>query len=247
MKSIIRFALRSAVPLAAFVVPISLAPGCRGRGAAGEATCTQPDVPPAPPMECADTGASACLCPDAGIDLLAVVALDAATPGLGFTPPDASPSPDAPAPPDGGPSEAAAAPSAPQLGYVIVYVPDVARSLAFYERAFGLTRGFASEAGDYAEMATGETRLAFASETLAHESLPGGFRANAPGELPAGFQVSLVTTDVAGAYRRATEAGATTVAEPAAKPWGQTVAYVRDPDGVLVELASPMEPPAPAE
>jgi lactoylglutathione lyase len=30
------------------------------------------------------------------------------------------------------------------------------------------------------------------------------------------------------------------VAEPKTKPWGQTVAYVRDPDGVLVEIGSEM-------
>jgi lactoylglutathione lyase len=35
------------------------------------------------------------------------------------------------------------------------------------------------------------------------------------------------------------EAGAAPVSEPATKPWGQDVAYVRDPDGVLIEIASP--------
>jgi lactoylglutathione lyase len=198
-------------------------------------------------MECADSGASACLCPDFDGNLLALVESDADFFDVTFIP-DAMPSLDAAEPPDAGPVDAAAAPvPPPHLGYVIVYVPDVARSLAFYERAFGLARGFVSAAGDYAELSTGETRLAFASETLAHDSLPGGFRANAPGELPAGFQVSLVTTDVAGAYRRATDAGAKPVAEPAAKPWGQTVAYVRDPDGILVELATSMDTPPPAE
>ena len=43
---------------------------------------------------------------------------------------------------------------------------------------------------------------------------------------------------MAAAYARAVEAGAAPLAEPAVKPWGQTVAYVRDPDGVLVELGT---------
>ena len=30
------------------------------------------------------------------------------------------------------------------------------------------------------------------------------------------------------------------VADVAAKPWGQEVACVRDPDGMLVEIASPV-------
>ena len=229
MKSANHCRFRIAVLLGTALVMCFAAPGCRGRGAGADAYCPQPDVPPPPPVECADSGASACLCPDFGVDLLATVALDAA------------------GPPDGGPVDGAAAPIAPRLGYVIVYVPDVARSLAFYERAFGLARGFVSEAGDYAEMATGETRLAFVSEALAHGNLPGGFRGNVPGEPPAAFEVALVTPDVDGAYRRALEAGATSVAEPARKPWGQTVATVRDPNGVLVELATPMETPPPAE
>jgi uncharacterized glyoxalase superfamily protein PhnB len=41
------------------------------------------------------------------------------------------------------------------------------------------------------------------------------------------------------AYRRAVEAGAEAVSEPEEKPWGQQTAYVRDPDGALIEIASP--------
>ncbi|HEV7516808.1 MAG TPA: lyase, partial [Thermoanaerobaculia bacterium] len=40
-------------------------------------------------------------------------------------------------------------------------------------------------------------------------------------------------------YARAVEAGAAPVSQPATKPWGQDVAYVRDLDGVLIEIASP--------
>ena len=40
--------------------------------------------------------------------------------------------------------------------------------------------------------------------------------------------------------KRAVKAGATAVSEPAAKPWGQTVAYLRDKDGHLVELCTPL-------
>jgi uncharacterized glyoxalase superfamily protein PhnB len=48
-----------------------------------------------------------------------------------------------------------------------------------------------------------------------------------------------VTDEVAAAYERALREGAEAVAPPQSKPWGQEVAYVRDPDGILVELASP--------
>ena len=68
----------------------------------------------------------------------------------------------------------------------------------------------------------------------------GDFRANRPGEPPAGIEVALVMADVDAAWRRAVDAGASAVKAPSQKPWGQTVAYVRDPDGVLVELCTPV-------
>ncbi len=85
-------------------------------------------------------------------------------------------------------------------------------------------------------MEAGETALAFASNQLGETNLPGGFRRNGPAESPAGVEVALVAEDVKTAFRSALGAGAAAVAEPKTKPWGQTVAYVRDPDGALVEI-----------
>ena len=127
-----------------------------------------------------------------------------------------------------------------RFGYAIAYVREVKKSVAFYERAFGLKRRFVDESGQYAEMQTGETTLAFASNELGHSNLPGGSRENDPAEPPAGVEIAFVAEDVGAAFRSALEAGATKVAEPKTKPWGQAVAYVRDPDGVLVEIGSEM-------
>lgn len=124
-----------------------------------------------------------------------------------------------------------------KLGYVILYVPDVAAAVAFYERAFGLARRFVHESGTYAEMETGGTALAFASEALVQTL---GTVPSRPGERPAAFEVGLVTDDVPAAVMRATEAGAALVRDPETKPWGQIVAYVRDLNGVLVELCTPV-------
>jgi len=52
--------------------------------------------------------------------------------------------------------------------------------------------------------------------------------------------VAFACDDVAAAFEHAVAAGATAVAEPTQKPWGQTVAYVRDGDGVIVELCTPV-------
>jgi lactoylglutathione lyase len=125
------------------------------------------------------------------------------------------------------------------LGYVIVYTPDVIAAVEFYERAFGLTRRFVAESNDYAELDTGATALAFAHDSMAALNKL-TVRPNRPGEVAAGVELALVTDDVAAAYAKALAAGATEVSAPERKPWGQTVSYVRDRDGVLVELCSPM-------
>ena len=127
-----------------------------------------------------------------------------------------------------------------RFGYTIAYVQEVGRSVVFYERAFGLKRRFVDESGQYAEMETGETTLAFASNELGHSNLPSGLRENDPAEPPAGVEIAFLAEDVGAAFRSALEAGAMQVAGPKTKPWGQTVAYVRDPDGVLVEIGSEM-------
>lgn len=127
-----------------------------------------------------------------------------------------------------------------QLGYTIIYVPDVMQSLAFFEQAFGLKRRFLHESGEYGELETGATTLAFASLAMGRSNLPQGFVVASESAQPLGFEIALITPDVASAHARALQAGATDIKLPEAKPWGQTVSYVRCPDGVLVELCSPM-------
>ena len=130
----------------------------------------------------------------------------------------------------------------PSLGYVILYVNDVAASLAFYEKAFGLARRFFHDDNGkaYGELETGATRLAFASVALATEHLKQPIVAAAPDQSPLGVEIALTTPDVSALFQKALKAGATAVSEPATKPWGQTVAYVRDNSGFLVELCTPL-------
>ncbi len=127
-----------------------------------------------------------------------------------------------------------------KFAYTILYVQDVAQSVAFYERAFGLKQRFIHESGQYAEMETGGTLLAFASNELAHSNLPQGFQENNLSNVPAGIEVGFVAEDVTAAFSLAVEAGAIAVINPKTKPWGQMVAYVRDLDGILIELCSAM-------
>jgi len=130
----------------------------------------------------------------------------------------------------------------PSLGYVLLYVNDVAASLAFYEKAFGLARRFFHDdhGKAYGELETGTTRLAFVSLALAREHLKQEIVAAAPDQAPLGVEIALTTPEVPALFQRAVKAGAAVVSEPATKPWGQTVAYLRDNSGHLVELCTPM-------
>ena len=130
-----------------------------------------------------------------------------------------------------------------RFGYTILYVADVAASLDFYERALGQRRRFVHESGQYAELDTGDTALALAAHELAAANVPGIHPPEQRSGAPPAFEVCFVTDDVQGAFDRAITEGAQAVTAPQTKPWGQDVAYVRDPDGNLVELASPTGPP----
>ena len=122
-----------------------------------------------------------------------------------------------------------------RLGYVILHVPDVPAAVAFYEAAFGLVCRFVHPSG-YAEMETGATALAFASHALAEAN---GLPVTAH-VLPSGAEIAFVTADVAAAFQRAVQVGAEAAVSPAARPWGQVVGYVRDLNGFLVELCTPV-------
>ncbi len=125
-----------------------------------------------------------------------------------------------------------------KLRWSIVYVPDVEATLSFYERAFGLKQRMLAPDGSYGELDTGETRIGFASQGMSEGAYPGGVVALSPGDRPQAFEFGFATDDVATAYRKAVDAGATPVSEPERKPWGQTVAYVRDLNGLLVEFGT---------
>lgn len=127
-----------------------------------------------------------------------------------------------------------------KFGYTIVYVPDVAASLTFCEKAFGFSRRFLHESGAYGELNTGETTLAFADHSLGELNFPSGHVEAHASRKPLGMEVGFVTDNVEAAHAAALAAGATELAKPIQKPWGQTVSWVRCPDGMLVELCTPM-------
>ena len=126
-----------------------------------------------------------------------------------------------------------------KLGYVLLYVEDVTKTIEFYEKAFGLKRGFVCDSNAFGEMETGFTKLGFVSISLAKESHL-TFTTVRPGETPPGIEVGFVTENVEESFQKSLQAGAFEVCRPIQKPWGQIVSYVRDCNGFLVEICSPM-------
>ncbi len=127
-----------------------------------------------------------------------------------------------------------------KFAYTILYVKDVTQTVLFYETAFGFQRKFITPENDYAELLVGETTLSFASLSLAQSNLKEGFTPSNLKDKPFGIELGFTTENVTKTVSAAISAGATMVEEPKTKPWGQVVAYVRDIDGFLIEICTPM-------
>jgi lactoylglutathione lyase len=119
----------------------------------------------------------------------------------------------------------------------MVYVRDVSSSLAFLEAVFGVARHHVDDDGSYGEFHLGETRVGFVADWHASKHLPVPFRRNDQADQPGAFELYFTVPDVDAAFARALDAGAVPVSPPTEKPWGRA-AIVRDPDGILLELAA---------
>lgn len=122
-----------------------------------------------------------------------------------------------------------------KLRYIIIYVETPRDTVDFYTRAFGLEPGFVHPAGDYAEMVTGDTKLAFSAVSLM-QSMGKQVAAQSP-TLPS-YELAFEVDDVPAALARAVAAGAHLVSDVAVMDWGQTLAYVRAPEGTLIEICT---------
>ena len=117
--------------------------------------------------------------------------------------------------------------------YVILIVEDLDRALEFYTGVLGLRLGHRS--GDYAQLDTGATRLALYSRSAMTKTL--GISLEAPPANAPGFEIGFKVPQVDVAFSELLARGAACVVPPTDRSWGQRTAYVRDPDGHLIELA----------
>jgi len=121
--------------------------------------------------------------------------------------------------------------------YTILYVKNVAKTLQFFDKAFGFKEAMLHESGDYGELDTGATTLSFSALSLMKDlgKTPG--RANPASPT---FEIAFETEDVTAALTKALAAGAVLVQDAEEMPWGQTTAYVSEPNGFLIEICTPV-------
>jgi lactoylglutathione lyase len=118
-----------------------------------------------------------------------------------------------------------------QVGYVILFVADLGRSVGFYRDLVGLQ---VKVWGDgYVELATQGAKLGLYDRSRLGELTGQG--AEAPGS-PGGEVVFLVE-DVDAEAARLRAAGATILKGPVDRAWGHRTLHLEDPDGFVVELA----------
>ena len=110
-----------------------------------------------------------------------------------------------------------------KLGYFIVYVEDLLKTINFYEKAFGLKTRFINQRNQYAEMENekGFIVLAFADEHYLSKHCISDFRKNKNGTIPAGFEIAFVTQNIDFSLQQALNSGPILMVQPTQKHWAR--------------------------
>ncbi|MBT9555559.1 MAG: VOC family protein [Myxococcales bacterium] len=125
-----------------------------------------------------------------------------------------------------------------KLGFVMVYVDDVPATVDRMTRGLGLECAGQLDDGTYAELVTGETTLAIVKADYGRSFFTDA-ATRAHFDAPARrFELGFTVVDVVAAYGRAIAAGFEPVGPPEPRGDSDLVAWIRDPQGILIELAS---------
>lgn len=111
---------------------------------------------------------------------------------------------------------------------------DVKQSAQFYESLLGLKRHFDS---DWFVILVHDELNGFEFGILqkTHEIVPAAIRNS-----PSGLIVTFVVDDCESVFAKATQSGADILQPPTDMPYGQRRLLLRDPDGTVVDISSPI-------
>jgi lactoylglutathione lyase len=121
-----------------------------------------------------------------------------------------------------------------RVDYVILYVGDLERSIAFYREMVGLQLKLQDRG--YAEFVTEGTKFGLFERAKLPELIGRVARAGGPGG-----EVAFLVEDVDAESARLRAAGAQILAGPTDRPWGHRTLHLLDPDGFVVEFAQEIE------
>ncbi|NOL35242.1 VOC family protein [Bacillus safensis] len=119
-----------------------------------------------------------------------------------------------------------------KMKYTILYVNDVEASIHFYQHVLGFPIKLRVES--YVEFDTGDVTLSINSRQDVKEAV--GLPVPEANQASHTFEIGFVVDDVEQTIASMKKKGVSIIKEPAKKPWGQTVAYVSDPDGHFIEI-----------
>jgi lactoylglutathione lyase len=117
-----------------------------------------------------------------------------------------------------------------RVGYVVLFVGDLERSIAFYRDVVGLQLRLRGDG--YAEFATEGTRFGLYERGRLPELIGREPTVSGPGG-----EVVFLVEDVDAEAERLQAAGAAILSGPVDRAWGHRTLHVEDPDGFVVELA----------
>lgn len=115
------------------------------------------------------------------------------------------------------------------VDYVILYVADLDRSVAFYRDVIGLAFKFARD--EYAEFDGGGVKLGLFPAAVVPELIG---REGSPG--PEG-EIVVIVENVDAEADRLRRVGVEILSGPTDRAWGHRTLHTADPDGHVVELA----------
>ena len=128
-----------------------------------------------------------------------------------------------------------------KFGYTILYVESVINTIEFYEKAFGFSRKFITPEKDYGELISGETTISFASLELGKSNFKKGFEKSSKLNKPFGIELAFISENIEIDFKNAIKFGAIEFEPLTEKPWGQKVGYLRDKNGFLIEVCTPIK------